>query len=159
MAIRLTLAVPTHNRAATLAETLASLAAQRLPADVDTECIVVDNNSSDRTPAVVDEAAARAPFAIRRVFETGPGSSFARNRAVDEAAGDFILFIDDDAVADSDWAALMLAAIRATRPGRGLRAGAAAMGGSAAAMARAIVIRPLRGPRRACSRGRAAQGY
>jgi glycosyltransferase involved in cell wall biosynthesis len=112
LAIRLTLAVPTHNRAATLAETLASLSAQRLPADVETECIVVDNNSSDGTPAVVEEAAARAPFAIRRVFETGPGSSFARNRAVAEAAGDFILFIDDDAVADSDWAALMLAAIQ-----------------------------------------------
>ena len=111
MAIRLTLAVPTHNRAATLGETLASLAAQRLPGDVETECIVIDNNSTDRTPAVVDAAAARAPFAMRRVFEARPGSSFARNRAVDEAAGDFILFIDDDAVAETNWAALMLAAI------------------------------------------------
>ncbi|HVA84447.1 MAG TPA: glycosyltransferase [Candidatus Binataceae bacterium] len=111
MAIRLTLAVPTHNRAATLGETLASLAAQSLPAGVETECLVIDNNSSDRTPAVVEEAAARAPFAVRRVFEASPGSSFARNRAIDEAAGDFILFIDDDAVADSNWAALLLAAI------------------------------------------------
>lgn len=111
MAIRLTLAVPTHNRAASLGETLASLAAQRLPAGIETECIVIDNNSTDRTPAVVEEAAARAPFAMRRIFEPGPGSSFARNRAVDEAAGDFILFIDDDAVAESNWAALMLAAI------------------------------------------------
>lgn len=96
MAIRLTIAIPTHNRAATLGETLASLAAQRLPEEVETECIVVDNNSADRTPAVVEEAAARAPFAIRRVFEPRPGSSFARNRAVDEAAGDFIVFIDED---------------------------------------------------------------
>jgi len=111
LAIRLTLAVPTHNRAVTLAETLASLAAQRLPEGLETECIVVDNNSTDRTPAVVEAAAARAPFAMRRVFEPGPGSSFARNRAVDEAAGEFILFIDDDAVADPDWAALMLAAL------------------------------------------------
>ncbi len=111
MAIRLTLAVPTHNRAATLGETLASLAAQSLPEDIETECIVIDNNSTDRTPAVVEEAAARAPFAMRRVFEARPGSSFARNRAVDEAVGDFILFIDDDAVAESNWAALMLAQI------------------------------------------------
>ena len=111
MTTRLTLAVPTHNRAATLGATLASLAAQRLPEGVETECIVIDNNSTDRTPAVVEEAAARAPFAMRRVFEARPGSSFARNRAVDEAAGDFILFIDDDAVADSGWAELMLAAI------------------------------------------------
>src|SRR6185369_9519321 len=50
LTISLTLAVPTHNRAATLAETLASLAAQSLPAGVETECIVVDNNSTDRTP-------------------------------------------------------------------------------------------------------------
>jgi glycosyltransferase involved in cell wall biosynthesis len=111
LAIRLTLAVPTHNRAATLGETLASLAAQRLSEGVETECIVIDNNSIDRTPAVVEEAAARAPFAMRRVFEAHPGSSFARNRAVDEAAGDFILFIDDDAVADSNWASLMVAEI------------------------------------------------
>jgi glycosyltransferase involved in cell wall biosynthesis len=111
LAIRLTLAVPTYNRAAILGETLASLAAQNLPAGVETECLVIDNNSSDRTPAVVEEAAADAPFPIRRVFERRPGSSFARNRAVDEAAGDFILFIDDDAVADSNWAALMMAAI------------------------------------------------
>jgi glycosyltransferase involved in cell wall biosynthesis len=94
-----------------LGQTLASLSAQRLPAGLETECIVVDNNSTDRTPAVVDEAAARAPFPVRRVFEARPGSSFARNRAVDEAAGDFILFIDDDAVAEPDWAALMIAAI------------------------------------------------
>jgi glucosyl-dolichyl phosphate glucuronosyltransferase len=115
LATRLTLAVPTHNRAAILGETLASLAAQRLPAGVQTECIVIDNNSNDRTAAVVEEAAARAPFAMRRVFEAGPGSSFARNRAIDEAAGDFILFIDDDAVADADWAASMLAAIERRR--------------------------------------------
>jgi len=70
LAIRLTLAVPTHNRAATLGETLTSLAAQSLPEGVETECIVIDNNSSDRTPAVVEGAAARAPFAIRRAFET-----------------------------------------------------------------------------------------
>jgi glucosyl-dolichyl phosphate glucuronosyltransferase len=94
-----------------LGETLMSLAGQSLPAGVETECIVIDNNSTDRTPAVVEEAANRAPFSIRRVFEARPGSSFARNRAVDEAAGEFILFIDDDAVADANWAAAMVAEI------------------------------------------------
>jgi glycosyltransferase involved in cell wall biosynthesis len=111
LAVRLTLAVPTHNRAVTLGETLASLAAQHLPPHAEVECLVIDNNSIDRTPAVVAEAAAHAPFSIRRVFEPRTGSSFARNRAVDEAAGDFILFIDDDAVAEPDWTALMVAAI------------------------------------------------
>ncbi len=115
MTIRLTLAVPTHNRAATLGETLTSLAALCLPAGVEAECVVVDNNSADRTPAVVEECAARAPFAMRRVFEPRAGSSFARNRAVDEARGEFILFVDDDAVADPQWAREMLAAMEQRR--------------------------------------------
>jgi glycosyltransferase involved in cell wall biosynthesis len=107
--LRLTLAVPTHNRAATLGDTLRSLAAQRLPEGVTAECVVVDNNSTDHTAAVVEESAAHAPFAMRRVFEPRTGSSFARNRALDEARGGFILFIDDDAVAEPDWAREMLA--------------------------------------------------
>ena len=145
MTISLTLAVPTHNRAATLGETLASLAAQSLPAGVETECIVVDNNSTDRTPAVVEEAAARAPFTMRRVFEPRPGSSFARNRAVDEAAGDFILFIDDDAVAEPQVGGADVGRDRAARTRRGVRDGAAPMGGRAAAMDGAVAVRALRG--------------
>ena len=87
LTISLTLAVPTHNRAATLGQTLASLAAQSLPAGVEADCIVIDNASTDDTAAVVDDFARGAcAFPMRRVFEPRPGSSFARNRAVDEAA-------------------------------------------------------------------------
>jgi GT2 family glycosyltransferase len=49
---------------------------------------------------------------MRRVFEPRMGSSFARNRAVDEAASDYIFFIDDDAVAERDWAAELLVDMR-----------------------------------------------
>lgn len=49
-----------------------------------------------------------APFPARRVAEPRLGSSFARNRAVDEASGDVILFIDDDALAEPDWAFRMV---------------------------------------------------
>lgn len=45
----------------------------------------------------------------RYVYERGAGSSYARNRAIQEAGGDFILFIDDDAIAEPDWAAELLA--------------------------------------------------
>jgi glycosyltransferase involved in cell wall biosynthesis len=117
LAVRLTFAVPTHNRAATLSATLASLCEQRLRADISAECVVIDNNSSDCTPQVVEAAAARAPFPMRRVFEARPGSSFARNRAVDEAA----------------------------QSGRGVRDGVAAMGSRAAAMAWAVALRALCG--------------
>ncbi len=107
----LTVAIPTHNRARTLALTLDSLAALRLDPGITFEGLVIDNNSSDATPSVVEEFARAAPFAIRRVFEPRQGSSFARNRAVREGQGDLIFFIDDDVIVDREWASELRSAI------------------------------------------------
>jgi glycosyltransferase involved in cell wall biosynthesis len=76
---------------------------------------IVDNNSTDDTNAVAEEFAERAPLPTRCVFEPQQGSSFARNRAVAEARGNFILFIDDDAVAEPRWASAMIAGLEERR--------------------------------------------
>ncbi len=111
MPITVTVAIPTHNRAATLRATLDSIAALQWPAGavVDAECLVIDNRSTDATAAVVASFEHAAPLRVRRVFEERLGSSFARNRAVAESRADVILFIDDDAIADPRWALEMLA--------------------------------------------------
>jgi glucosyl-dolichyl phosphate glucuronosyltransferase len=109
----LTIAIPSHNRAATLRETLASVAALAIPVDVDVDCIVVDNGSADETASVVETFARDAPLRVRRVFEARLGSSFARNRAVAETASDYIFFIDDDVIVEPGWAAELLSSIRA----------------------------------------------
>jgi glycosyltransferase involved in cell wall biosynthesis len=108
----LTVAIPTHNRAASLRDTLASILAQHLPADVSADCVVIDNASSDETPATVEAAARGARLPIRHVFEPRLGSSYARNRALDVTGSDYLFFLDDDAVAAPDWAAELLAAIQ-----------------------------------------------
>lgn len=113
MTTTLTIAIPSHNRAATLRETLASVAALAIPADVDVDCIVVDNGSADETASVVETFARDAPLRARRVFEARLGSSFARNRAVAETASDYIFFVDDDVIVEPDWAAELLSSIRA----------------------------------------------
>jgi glucosyl-dolichyl phosphate glucuronosyltransferase len=113
VSLRLTIAIPTHNRASLLRETLASVSALALDTDLEAECVVIDNNSADDTPSVVEEFSARMPFSIRRVMESRVGSSFARNRAVDEAHGDFIFFIDDDVRVERTWAREMLDSMRA----------------------------------------------
>jgi glucosyl-dolichyl phosphate glucuronosyltransferase len=110
--MKLTVAIPTHNRSQTLALTLSSLAQLKPDPGIDLECLVVDNNSSDATPAVVQGFARTAPFAVRTVLEPRQGSSFARNRAVDEALGELIFFIDDDVIVEPDWAAQLMAEIR-----------------------------------------------
>jgi glycosyltransferase involved in cell wall biosynthesis len=105
----LTIAVPTHNRARLLARTLASIAALEFPKDIVPECLIVDNNSPDDTRDTVEVFARSAPLVVRYVIESQLGSSYARNRAIAEARGDFIFFIDDDAIADTNWAIELLA--------------------------------------------------
>ena len=109
MSTPLTIAVPTHNRARLLAGTLASIAALKFPEGIIPECLIIDNNSPDDTRDAVEVFARNAPIAVRYVIEPQLGSSYARNRAIAEARGEYVFFIDDDAIADPDWAIELLA--------------------------------------------------
>jgi glycosyltransferase involved in cell wall biosynthesis len=94
-------AICTYDRAASLRRTLASLRDQAGIAGLAWELLVVDNNSLDATPAVAEAAAASLP--LRYVTERQQGLSHARNRALEEFAGEALLFTDDDVVLDRGW--------------------------------------------------------
>jgi glycosyltransferase involved in cell wall biosynthesis len=111
LATRITVAVPTHNRARLLHQTLDSIATLDLPPATEAECLVIDNNSTDDTTLVVERFAEQARIPTRWVCEPRQGSSYARNRAVSEARGDVILFIDDDAIAEPRWAVELMTAM------------------------------------------------
>lgn len=111
MATKLTVAIPTHNRARTLTETLRSVFALDLPSGVEAECLLIDNGSTDATSEVFAAETSSAPFPARRVFEPRLGESSARNRAIAECRSEFLLFIDDDAVADPAWASNLILAL------------------------------------------------
>lgn len=94
--IRISLVIPTHNRAEPLLAALESVVRQDLPADI-WECVVVNNNSTDGTAARFAAFAADHPACrLRMVDETGPGVSCARNRGLHEAQAPLVAFIDDD---------------------------------------------------------------
>ena len=52
----------TFNRAGLLRDTLAAIQAMTPPTDCPADILVVDNNSTDNTPAVVSESAGRGPM-------------------------------------------------------------------------------------------------
>jgi glucosyl-dolichyl phosphate glucuronosyltransferase len=108
----ITAAVCTYNRWDSLKDTLASLQAQRLEPGTAMEIVVVDNNSRDRTKDVVLEAAAAGPHPVRYVLEPHQGIGHARNRALREAKGEHLAFIDDDAVASPEWLQALLRCFR-----------------------------------------------
>jgi len=99
--IHVTVAICTFNRAGLLDDTLDSLARLRIPDGLSWEVIVVNNNSTDDTDAVVDRHAKRLP--VRCVLERVSGKSQAANRAVAEARGSLILWTDDDVIVDEGW--------------------------------------------------------
>jgi glycosyltransferase involved in cell wall biosynthesis len=97
----LTVAIPTHNRAAVLRQTLERLTQVTIPDDVEWELIVVQNNCTDGTAAMLGELAQYLP--LRALSESRPGVNFARNAAVDAARGECVIFTDDDTLVDPGW--------------------------------------------------------
>jgi len=109
--MRFTVAICTWNRADLLAQTLEELTRLEIPAGLEWELVVVNNNCTDHTPRVLEEFADRLPLV--RAFEPNPGHSNARNRAVATASGDFIVWTDDDVLVDPGWLAAYRRAVDA----------------------------------------------
>jgi glucosyl-dolichyl phosphate glucuronosyltransferase len=102
----------TYNRASLLREALAALQAMTSPADCAVEIIVVDNNSSDNTPAVIAAASGSARQPVVGLHESRQGKSFALNRGLSAARGDIVVLTDDDVIPDGEWLRLIVQAFR-----------------------------------------------
>lgn len=96
-----TVAICTRNRARALERTLRSLAALAIPPSLRWELLVVDNGSGDETGKILASLSNVLP--LRIIVETRIGLSHARNTAIAEAHGDYILWIDDDVLVDPEW--------------------------------------------------------
>jgi glycosyltransferase involved in cell wall biosynthesis len=104
---RITVAIPTYNRADFLRQTLNGILQQNYPRD-QFELLVIDNNSRDHTREVVESFAHFSPTP-RYLLETQQGLDYARNRAIAEARGELIVFGDDDILVEPDWLTQMTA--------------------------------------------------
>ena len=99
--MKLTIAICTWNRDASLKQALASIHNATPPQHSSWEIIVVNNNCKDRTDAVANQFRESLPIVL--VHEPKPGLSNARNTAIDAASGDFIIWMDDDVRVSRDW--------------------------------------------------------
>lgn len=88
---RASIIVPAYNAARTLPETLDSLRAQSF---ADFEVLIVDDGSSDATPAIARRAAADPRF--RYIRQANRGLAGARNTGIAEARGEYVGFCDAD---------------------------------------------------------------
>lgn len=98
----ITVILCTLNRAAILAETLASLRLMLASSRHQAEILLVDNGSTDATAQVLHDFAAAEPHA-RVLLEPRCGLSHARNRGLTQAQAPLIAFVDDDVDFASGW--------------------------------------------------------
>jgi glucosyl-dolichyl phosphate glucuronosyltransferase len=101
-------AVCTWNRARLLDQTLEQMCSLRVPAGLQWELLIVNNNCTDETDAVIARYQSTLP--MRRLFEGEPGHCNARNCATRAARGELILWTDDDVLVDENWLAAFVEA-------------------------------------------------
>src|SRR2546428_5053798 len=111
----ITIAICTWNRCALLHQALEQMTRLQIPPGIEWELLVVNNNCTDATDEVI--AAYSTTLPIQRVFEPNPGLSNARNAAVREARGEYILWSDDDVVVDEHWLAAYVRAFHTRSEG------------------------------------------
>jgi glycosyltransferase involved in cell wall biosynthesis len=104
----LSIAVITRNRAMKLNGFLESAA--RIESERPWELVVVDNDSTDETPAVLANAREAFPVPLRSVVERTPGVARARNRAWHTALAPIVAFTNDDCYLPTDYVGRLLAA-------------------------------------------------
>lgn len=99
----ITVALCTHNHADRLARTLVDIE-RLIPPTRPWEFILVDNGCTDGTARLLADRGVKPPGAtVRVVREDKLGLSNARNRALAEARGAYLLFMDDDETPDRNW--------------------------------------------------------
>jgi len=90
--------IPTYNRWPILEKCLTALEEQTPSGEIEGyEVVVVDDGSTDGTPARLRQEASRFPH-VRLIEQAHGGPAEGRNRGVDHARGDVIVFIDSDLV-------------------------------------------------------------
>lgn len=103
--------IPVWNRPALLAEAVASVLAQRYrPIEV----IIIDDGSTDETPAVADALAREQAEIVRTIHIANGGPGRAREEGRLSARGDFIQHLDSDDILLPEKFARQVAALEAS---------------------------------------------
>lgn len=112
---RVSVVVPARDAAATLADCLRALAAQRLPGFEYEVIVVVDLRSQDATAAIAHAAAVRV-IKIRPDVGNVRYTAGARNVGMRAARGHWVAFVDADCIPSRGWLRALLETADAARP-------------------------------------------
>lgn len=96
--------IPAYNSENYIRRCLSSLITSYIQADtkLSIDIIVINDGSQDSTETIVREISNQYTF-IKLITQENKGVSFARNRGIQEANGDYITFLDSDDYVEKDY--------------------------------------------------------
>jgi glycosyltransferase involved in cell wall biosynthesis len=104
--LKISILIVTKNRSTLLRECLRSLVAQRIKP---WEVVVVDNGSTDNSKMVIQGFCDMLPIKYNHTMAVGYPSVY--NNGIKKTSGDWIVFFDDDCIADPEWYSNIIQAI------------------------------------------------
>jgi glycosyltransferase involved in cell wall biosynthesis len=116
MPIQISVIICTYNRSNYLKKSLNSLINQTLNEN-DYEILVIDNASTDDSKEIVENFSSIKN--LKYIVEPILGVSQARNTGINNSKGEYVAFIDDDAIASPQWLEKILEIFRTFTPSPG----------------------------------------
>lgn len=111
---KINIIVCTYNRATMLANALESLIEQDTDGLFQYDIFVVNDNSTDNTREVIRRFEESSQVPVTYVKGSGQGIAKARNRGIDASHGEYVVFFDDDQIAEPDWLKEMFVTMKET---------------------------------------------
>jgi succinoglycan biosynthesis protein ExoM len=105
----------TYRRPQSLAQLLTALTGQVTDGRFTYSIVVADNDHLESASPVVSDFAATAPIPVRYCVEPRQNVALARNKAVDNATGELVAFVDDDQRPAPDWLSRLVKAVESYR--------------------------------------------
>lgn len=99
--MRASVIIPTYNRLPELQRVAAGLSTQAAGPDIEVEIVIVDDGSDDGTKRWLHEVGGERGWKVCSQTNSGPAT--ARNRGVENASGDVVLFLGDDTIPQPGW--------------------------------------------------------
>jgi glycosyltransferase involved in cell wall biosynthesis len=92
--VLISVVIPAYNYAETLPRAVNSVIAQL--GEAQAELLVIDDGSTDATPQVLEQLQAEHAGLFRALRKPNGGLSSVRNRGIEEARGQYLIFLDAD---------------------------------------------------------------
>lgn len=100
--IEFSIIIPAFNRSDELEDLLASITLLEFPKD-QFEVIVSDDGSTDNSKELVETFMKKNILNLRLISQENKGPGAARNHAMENALGEFFIFVDSDVTLPADW--------------------------------------------------------